>query len=142
MTTSMIEDVLALSPLQEGLLFHALFDAQATDVYHAQVALGLRGRLDVGALQAAVGTLLARHANLRVGFQQVRDGMTVQVVWREVDLPWQEVDLSDLPEPERAAEVGRVLAGERVRRFDMGRPPLLRVMLVRLGADEYRLVIT
>ncbi|MFI6069954.1 condensation domain-containing protein, partial [Actinoplanes sp. NPDC051343] len=64
----MIEDVLALSPLQEGLLFHALFDAQAVDVYNAQVAFTLRGALDTSALQAAVRTLLARHANLRAGF--------------------------------------------------------------------------
>jgi hypothetical protein len=107
----MIEDVWALSPLQEGLLFHALFDAQAVDVYNAQVAFVLRGALDTSALQAAVRTLLARHANLRAGFRQIRDGMTVQVVWREVDLPWQECDLSDLSGPEQAAAVERVLAG-------------------------------
>jgi non-ribosomal peptide synthase protein (TIGR01720 family) len=34
-----IEDVLPLSPLQEGLLFHALYDAQAPDVYMVQLAL-------------------------------------------------------------------------------------------------------
>ncbi|MFI6079380.1 amino acid adenylation domain-containing protein, partial [Actinoplanes sp. NPDC051343] len=72
----------------------------------------------------------------------MRDGMTVQVVWREVDLPWQELDLSDLSGPQQAVEVDRVLAGERVRRFDMDRPPLLRVRLLRLGAEEHQLVIT
>src|SRR5262249_21713777 len=35
-----IEDVLPLSPLQEGLLFHALYDAQAPDVYTVQLELG------------------------------------------------------------------------------------------------------
>ncbi|MFI6079388.1 condensation domain-containing protein, partial [Actinoplanes sp. NPDC051343] len=68
--------------------------------------------------------------------------MTVQVVWREVDLPWEESDLSDLAGPERASAAERVLAEERVRRFDMDRPPLLRVMLLRLGAEEHQLVIT
>ena len=41
-----IEDVLPLSPLQEGLLFHALYDAQAPDVYMVQLELGLEGALD------------------------------------------------------------------------------------------------
>ena len=41
-----IEDILPLSPLQEGLLFHALYDAQAPDVYTVQLVLGLEGPLD------------------------------------------------------------------------------------------------
>ena len=38
-----IEDMLPLSPLQEGLLFHALYDAQAPDVYSVQLVLALAG---------------------------------------------------------------------------------------------------
>ena len=41
-----IEDILPLSPLQEGLLFHALYDARAPDVYTVQLVLELQGRLD------------------------------------------------------------------------------------------------
>ena len=41
-----LEDILPLSPLQEGLLFHALYDAQAPDVYTVQLALDLEGPLD------------------------------------------------------------------------------------------------
>ena len=41
-----IEDILPLSPLQEGLLFHALYDAQAPDVYTVQLVLALEGPLD------------------------------------------------------------------------------------------------
>ena len=48
-----LEDILPLSPLQEGLLFHALYDAQAADVYTVQLVLALRGALDSAALQAA-----------------------------------------------------------------------------------------
>ena len=55
-----IEDVLPLSPLQEGLLFHALYDAQATDLYTVQLVVGLTGPLDSEALQAAVQALVQR----------------------------------------------------------------------------------
>ena len=41
-----IEDILPLSPLQEGLLFHALYDAQGPDVYTVQLELELEGLLD------------------------------------------------------------------------------------------------
>ena len=46
-----IEDILPLAPLQEGLLFHALYDAQAPDVYTVQLVLELAGRLDEDALR-------------------------------------------------------------------------------------------
>jgi len=49
-----IEDILPLSPLQEGLLFHALYDARAPDVYTVQLVLGLQGQLDEDALKAAM----------------------------------------------------------------------------------------
>ena len=60
-----IEDVLPLTPLQEGLLFHALYDAAAPDVYTVQLDLALDGALDADRLVAAVQALVARHANLR-----------------------------------------------------------------------------
>ena len=50
-----IEDILPLSPLQEGLLFHALYDAQAPDVYTVQFELDLEGPLDEAALKSGRG---------------------------------------------------------------------------------------
>src|SRR6185437_10943570 len=50
-TYPQLEDVLPLSPLQEGLLFHALYDAKAPDVYTVQLVLALAGPLDSGALR-------------------------------------------------------------------------------------------
>src|SRR5262249_29027459 len=43
-----IEDVLPLSPLQEGLLFHALYDAQAAAVYTGQLERTLAGGRGAG----------------------------------------------------------------------------------------------
>ena len=48
--TPRIDDILPLAPLQEGLLFHALYDAQAPDVYTIQLELALAGPLDADAL--------------------------------------------------------------------------------------------
>jgi hypothetical protein len=64
-----IEDILPLSPLQEGLLFHALYDETGVDVYVVQMRIELAGPLDAGALRSAAGALLRRHANLRAGFR-------------------------------------------------------------------------
>ncbi|MFF4042810.1 condensation domain-containing protein, partial [Streptomyces sp. NPDC001816] len=95
-----------------------------------------------GALKAAGERLLARHANLRVGFRH--DGLKrpVQIVRRIVSLDWTEADLSGLDDAEREAEACRVADEVRRRKFDLGRPPLLRLTLMRLGADRHRLLLT
>ncbi|WP_433686436.1 amino acid adenylation domain-containing protein [Micromonospora carbonacea] len=137
-----LEDVLPLSPLQEGLLFHALYDTDAPDVYTVSTALDLTGPLDSGRLRDAGQALLDRHANLRAGFRRTAKGGTVAVIPTRARLPWTEHDLSGLPEAERAAGLDRLAAADRDERFDMARPPLLRMTLTRLGDDVHRLTIT
>ncbi|WP_204287714.1 non-ribosomal peptide synthetase, partial [Microbispora amethystogenes] len=136
-------EVLPVSPLQEGLLFHALYDDQTRDVYAEQMALELEGPLDARALRASWEALLERHASLRAGFHQV-SGLEhpVQAIVRRAALPWREVDLSALPLDEARTETQRLADEERARRFDLGAPPLLRVLLVKLATDQHRMVIT
>ncbi|XRQ13792.1 amino acid adenylation domain-containing protein [Actinomadura welshii] len=141
MSKSQLEDILPLSPLQQGLFFHALYDSEK-DVYTAQIVFDLRGPLDVDALRAAAATLLRRHANLRAGFRQRKEGSPVQVVHREVRLPWDDADLSALPEGERDARAREMAAAERARPFDMAKPPLLRFLLIKLADGLHRMVFT
>src|SRR5208283_852817 len=83
-----IEDILPLSPLQEGLLFHALYAAQGPDVYTTQEQLNLQGRLDEATLKSAVQALLQRHASLRAGFQHENLSRPVQIIVSSPALPW------------------------------------------------------
>ncbi|GAA0960534.1 amino acid adenylation domain-containing protein [Actinocorallia libanotica] len=129
-----LEDVLPLSPLQQGLYFHALFDADA-DVYSAQAVLRLDGPLDAPALKAAAEALVARHANLRAAFRQRKQGDPVQLVAKTVKVPFEEVEAP-------VGEVEKIAARERAHRWDLGRPPLLRFTLVRSAPDVHHLVFT
>ncbi|WP_432587792.1 amino acid adenylation domain-containing protein [Streptomyces sp. HD1123-B1] len=142
MTKSGPEDILPLSPLQEGLLFHALYDEKGHDVYTVQVVLDLGGTLDVAVLRESAAALLRRHANLRVGFLHPKQSRPVQVVSREVELPWAEADLGGLGAAARTAELERLQSAEKAHRFDLSRPPLMRFLLVRLGDGAYRLLCT
>ncbi|MFD3502413.1 amino acid adenylation domain-containing protein, partial [Streptomyces sp. NPDC058678] len=137
-----IEDIYPLSPLQEGLLFHNVLGGTATDVYVAQVTTDFEGPLDTDALRAAAATLLARYPNLRVAFRQRTTGEWAQLVLREVELPWRTVDLSGLPEPERADRAETAAFEDRDRRFDLGQAPLVRFTLIHLGGQRHRFVLT
>ncbi|MFD8493115.1 amino acid adenylation domain-containing protein [Amycolatopsis sp. NPDC059657] len=131
-------EILALTPVQEGMFFYSTFDAfddGAVDVYLVQVAIDLAGPVDPARLRAAGEALLARHANLRAGFRQRRDGRPVQVCAPDVTLPWSEMDTSE-------AEWGRALDIDRFDCFDLAKPPLVRMLLARLGPGRYRLLLT
>ncbi|WP_328407054.1 amino acid adenylation domain-containing protein [Streptomyces violaceus] len=140
MAQSRIEDIWPLSPLQAGLLFHAVYDGEGPDVYIGHWILDLDGPLDAARLRASWEALLTRHAPLRACFRQRKSGETVQIVLKEVELPWREVDLSHLEDPEEAV---RELAEEdRTTRFDLAQAPLLRLTLIRLDDRTHRLVMT
>jgi amino acid adenylation domain-containing protein len=142
MKRSRIDDILPLSPLQKGLLFHSEFDRDAEDVYIIQVVAHLEGPLDAEALRTAAAALFERHASLRACFRYPKSGRPLQVVPKTVTVPWDEVDLTGLPESQCDAETSRICAADRVRRFDLARPPLLRFTLVRLAGQRFRLVWT
>src|SRR3954463_15227294 len=120
-----IEDILPLTPLQAGFLFHAIYDQVGPDPYVAQVSIVLDGPCDTAALRTAAETLLARHANLRVAFQYEDPEKPLQVVMRNVGLVWEERDLSAESAQSQAAALERLQVQERSRRFDVAQPPLL-----------------
>ncbi|MFE0076872.1 amino acid adenylation domain-containing protein, partial [Nonomuraea sp. NPDC059023] len=133
---SRVQDVWPLTPLQEGLLFHALGDE--ADPYVVHTALDLRGPLDAAALRQAAEELVRRHDNLRAAFTHRRNGEPVQVIAATAAVPWREEDLTGRPESE--AEL--VSARERAARFDLTAPPLLRFVLLRLAPERHRLLVT
>ncbi|MFF0724260.1 amino acid adenylation domain-containing protein [Streptomyces sp. NPDC004134] len=135
-------EVWPLSPLQEGLLFHAGYDDTGPDLYTVQFVLGLEGPLDGARLRASWETLLARHGALRASFHRRASGEAVQLIAREVRLPWREADLSDATGPDAAARLEKLAAEERAQRLNPATPPLLRLLLVRLGDRRHRLVMT
>ncbi|SAK44385.1 non-ribosomal peptide synthetase [Caballeronia pedi] len=133
------QDILPLLPLQEGLLFHSLYDASGPDPYIAQISLALEGRVDAARLRAAADALLARHEALRVSIRTV-SGRPVQVIAGALSAPWRETDVSGADDV--AGALSAVLASERERRFDLTRAPLLRFALVRTGPRRHRLVMS
>ncbi|MGW9250367.1 amino acid adenylation domain-containing protein [Streptomyces badius] len=137
-----IEDILPLSPLQEGLLFHSLFDETAADVYTAQLVVELEGVVDPAAMRAATAALLRRHVGLRAAFRQRKTGEWAQLISREAEPPWRELDLGGLGEAERASALTRLLEEDRWARFDLGRPPLIRFTLVKVAPESFRFVVT
>ncbi|MDI9897101.1 non-ribosomal peptide synthase/polyketide synthase [Rhodococcus sp. IEGM 1381] len=137
-----LTDIWPLAPLQQGLLFHALFADTSLDVYTMQVVLDLAGEVDQDRLRYAAQALLDRYENLRAVFAVTADGDSVQIVQQGVQLPWRTVDLSGVEDDARDGAVAAALDAEQREHFDITTAPLLRFLLLRLGPATYRLAMT
>ncbi|MCV0387675.1 MAG: amino acid adenylation domain-containing protein, partial [Nitrobacter sp.] len=136
---SCIEDVYPLSPMQQGMLFHSLRDADS-GVYVNQISVEVRG-LDAGRLGRAWNEVTARHQILRTGFLwRELSGSPLQVVYRDVIAPFEEDDWRGQAVSEE--RIAAALADERAAGFDLSAPPLQRVRLLRLDDHRYRLIWT
>ncbi|MDQ8732839.1 non-ribosomal peptide synthetase, partial [Bradyrhizobium sp. LHD-71] len=140
-----IEDVYPLSAMQQGMLFHALHDSD-TGIYVNQMSVDVEG-LDAGKLRAAWQAVSARHAVLRTGFVwRELSGAAQQVVHRHVTVPFVEEDwrasAATMPHADLDAALAAASLTERVEGFDLSRPPLQRVRLIRLDENRHRLIWT
>ncbi|MGW2014883.1 amino acid adenylation domain-containing protein [Streptomyces sp. NPDC001927] len=138
-----VADVWPLSPLQEGMYFHATYDTgDALDVYLSQETLDFDTALDADRLRAAGRALLERNASLRAGFTS--DGLPrpVQFIADGAEIPLTVTDLGGLSPQQRTVRMDELLAADRRQRFDLSAPPLCRLHLIRLGDGHDRLVVT
>uniref|UniRef100_UPI002456CA53 non-ribosomal peptide synthase/polyketide synthase n=1 Tax=Nocardia wallacei TaxID=480035 RepID=UPI002456CA53 len=137
-----LTDVWPLSALQSGLLFHAMMSASTVDVYTQQAVVEFEGTLDVERLRVAAQAMLERYPNLRAIFVADSHGEPVQIVLDRVEVPWEIVDLTELPAEHRAEQLAQRLETDRLTHFDMTTPPLLRFTVYRTGETAWHLSIT
>ncbi|HET7461935.1 MAG TPA: non-ribosomal peptide synthase/polyketide synthase [Longimicrobium sp.] len=130
-----VDDVLPLSPMQEGMLFHTLYQPGA-GAYVGQIGFTLEGPLRVDAFERAWNRVAERHAALRAGFHW-HSGAAVQVVRRAVEVPFTVLDWRGLTADEAGARRDEYLAADRARGFDPAAAPLLRVAVARTGAGSW-----
>ncbi|THA71409.1 amino acid adenylation domain-containing protein [Streptomyces sp. A0958] len=133
-----LRDILPLTPLQEGLYFHSVFDDDSAGSYVEQQLLTLDGEVDPGRLAAAATRLLTLYPNLAARFVALADGRVVSVLESGTEAPFTVLDRPGITDDEL-----RDLA-ERDRRagFDLAAGPLMRYTLVRGGTGRTVLVQT
>ncbi|HSS47335.1 MAG TPA: condensation domain-containing protein, partial [Thermoanaerobaculia bacterium] len=135
-----VEDIYSLSPMQQGMLFHTLYDPGA-GMYVGQWSLELAGMLDEAALERAWQAMSARHAVLRTAFLwEGLDGPPLQVVCRGVTVPVDHQDWRHLTAEEVGVRWRAYLDEDRRRGFRLSEAPLMRLALIRTGEGIHRLL--
>jgi amino acid adenylation domain-containing protein/non-ribosomal peptide synthase protein (TIGR01720 family) len=126
-----LEDLYPLSPMQQGMLFHTLYEPQV-GAYISQLRLDVGG-LDIERFTRAWQTAVERHDSLRSSFHWQGLDSAHQAIARQVALPLQVLEATD---------TDALADAERAQGFELGMAPLFRLKLVRTGADAWHLIYT
>uniref|UniRef100_A0A2P1CZ88 AptB n=1 Tax=Nostoc sp. FSN-E TaxID=2027337 RepID=A0A2P1CZ88_9NOSO len=134
-----IEDLYELSPMQQGMLFHTLY-APESEVYFEQLVCILSGELNFPAFQTAWEQVVARHSVLRSSFYWEEIEKPLQVVSKQVDLPWEKLDWRNFKPDEQQQQLEEWLKSDRQKGFTLNQAPLMRFTIIQLGEQTHQFI--
>ncbi|MFL9458753.1 condensation domain-containing protein [Tolypothrix bouteillei VB521301_2] len=134
-----IEDLYELSPMQQGMLFHTLY-APESELYFEQLVCILSGELNFPAFQQAWHSVVTRHSVLRSSFYWEEIEKPLQMVSKQVELPWVELDWRHLTSKEQQQHLEEFLKCDRQKGFELDMAPLIRFTVIHLAEQTYQFV--
>ncbi len=141
MSKKNIEVIYPLSPSQQGMLFETLSASEA-GIHIEQSIWNLQGELDLTAFERSWQQIVGRHSILRTSFVWKGQDEPLQVVLKEVKVPLEQHDWSELSASQQQDNLETYLRTDRLRGFKMTRAPLMRLALFQIGENAYQFVWT
>ncbi|SDD79109.1 non-ribosomal peptide synthase domain TIGR01720/amino acid adenylation domain-containing protein [Paenibacillus sp. CF095] len=134
-----LENVYTLTPLQKGMLFHSLLDADS-EAYFEQVTFDLYGSLNLEAFTRGLDTLVQRNEALRTNFITGWRDEPIQVVFRErkCEVYFEDIRLARDEHPEKT--IADFVSADKANKFDLAQDSLMRVTVLRTGDESYHVI--
>ncbi|GGX08656.1 non-ribosomal peptide synthase/polyketide synthase [Aquimarina muelleri] len=134
-----VDDIYHLSPMQEGMLFHHLFD-DSKQAYCIQSIFDLEGELDTTLFEKSINKLCERHEIFRTGF--FNDGIShpVQIIFSDRVAPVHNISLIEEEPYDLEKRVATIIREDLERGFDIFKEPLMRVHLIQLSENRYKVI--
>ena len=134
-----IEDILPLSPMQQGMLFHSLLDDKS-GIYFEQLSTKIDGDFDVKAFHRAWQEIINRNSMLRTSFIWEDVDEPLQVIHKNIEAPFRIEDWSHLTEEEQDRKFDQLLEEDRLNLFDLAIAPLMRFCVIKLKSRSYQFI--
>ncbi|MDZ8134764.1 MAG: amino acid adenylation domain-containing protein [Nostoc sp. DedQUE04] len=136
-----IESIYPLSPMQQGILFHSLYDPES-GVYCEQLSCTLHGYINPTAFAQAWQRVVERHPALRTFFVWDNLDKPHQVVCKTVNLPFAADDWRSLSPTQQQEQLIAFQEADRNKGFELNQAPLMRCSLIQTADDTYEFVWT
>lgn len=133
-----VEDIYELSPLQEGIFYHAL-SAKNSLIYCDQMSYRIKANgLKVENLKQAYDNLVKRHGILRTSFLNNLASIPLQVVRKDVPSNFTYESVED--QENQAELVDQIRTADRNKGFVLSSPSQMRMHIVALSNNEYEFI--
>lgn len=136
-----IEDIYELTPIQQGILFHSLYDSE-NGLYLFQTTFSVKEFLNVDVFAQAWQQVVQRHTILRTGFYWEDMSQPLQVVYKQKTVPLEYHDWREIEIKQQQKQLNSFLKSDRANGFDLEKPCPMRLTLFRLADDTYEVVWT
>ncbi|WP_298427966.1 condensation domain-containing protein, partial [uncultured Kordia sp.] len=136
-----VVDIYPLSPLQEGLLFHSLYDND-TSGYAIQFQCDIINEFSKESFYKTWKYLIEKHTILRTAIYAEGLAIPVQCIYEDVQLPIQEIDFSEHSEETLKQKLNKFLEQDRNTGFELKKAPLFRISLLNIGNGKTRMIFT
>jgi amino acid adenylation domain-containing protein/non-ribosomal peptide synthase protein (TIGR01720 family) len=132
-----LEDLYTLTPMQEGMLFHAVYDSSSYS-YFEQMSYRIQGDLDIHLVEKSLNELFKRHDILRTAFVYKDIEHPVQVVLKDRLIDFYFEDISKIENREdKENYIKEFKRKDKDRSFDLSQGVLMRVSILRVDKSEY-----
>jgi acyl carrier protein len=135
-----IEDIIALTPVQEGLLFHYLRDRDSTR-YFEQLCLEVSGKIDIDIFRKAWHFVVETNEMLRTVYRWHNLKKPVQIVLKKFQLNLKCVDYTTVYFDDKETLIKEIKNKDRNETFDLREIPF-RITLNKIKEDEVVILIS
>ncbi|PZE20566.1 non-ribosomal peptide synthetase [Paenibacillus xerothermodurans] len=137
MSQKTIQKVYPLTPMQEGMMYHAVLDPQSSS-YFTQLELHVTGHLDVTIVQKCIDHLLESYEILRTAFvhQQLQRPRQIVFAERQVAVHYENITQMEQSEQQRYLQAYR--HQNQTNGFNLAKDPLIRVAIFQLTESSYQ----
>ncbi len=131
-----VEDIYPLTPVQEGILFHALSEPESS-AYLITLSCRFEGDLVLADFRRAWEAAIEKHPTLRATIHWMKIDSPLQVVKRQLALPLTIHNWRDKSDADQQSAWANYLEQEKVTGFDLNRGPLWRLNLFQLNEQNH-----
>ncbi|MCI0470955.1 MAG: condensation domain-containing protein, partial [Candidatus Aminicenantes bacterium] len=135
-----IEDILGLTAMQEGMLYHYLSDPHSRQ-YFEQIQLSLSGKIEIESFKEAWQAAARNNEMLRAVVRWEKLDEPVQIILKEKEIPVRVFDLSRGKNEEQKRSLVKIISDDKAEKIDLRQEPL-RITLCILGERQIEMLIT
>ncbi|MGG4404334.1 condensation domain-containing protein, partial [Paenibacillus amylolyticus] len=138
---SNIENIYSLTPVQEGMLYHKLMNSDSS-AYIVQHLFELNGLINEQKVEDAIQLVAMKHEVLRTSIVYEKLTIPRQIILKNRTIEYERIDLSDIAVHDLNNKMDTIAQLDVDRGFDLQRDSLLRVKLVYMGSNQYKMLWT